>query len=184
VAGFDHRRPLPRFRGPWRAPTSRPGKRPVVLFADTFNNWFEPENLVATVKVLEATGHRVIAARGEDDRPLCCGRTYLTAGMMSEARAEAKRTIAALKPHLDAGTPVVGLEPSCILGFRDEYAALFPGEKAQAGMERILLVDEYLARGLASGELQAPWKGKTPASIRVHGHCRRPSLPSMPRWRC
>jgi Fe-S oxidoreductase len=145
--------------------------RPVVLFADTFNNWFEPENLTAAVKVLEATGHRVIGTRGDDGRPLCCGRTYLTAGMVHEARVEARRTLAALAPHLEAGTPIVGLEPACMLMFRDEYLALFPGDAVARKLAGARLADEYLAEGLASGKLAFPWRDGTAGAVRVHGHC-------------
>ena len=173
--GFDKRRPLPRFKRPWtRRYRTKPNpapKMPVVLFADTFNNSLEPDNLSATAQVLRATGHEVIAVVGADGRPLCCGRTYLAAGMIGEARGEAKRTMHALAPYLDAGTPIVGLEPSCVFTFRDEYAAMFPGDGEAAKMARIQLADEYLAAGLASGKLSAPWRKEAPASIRVHGHC-------------
>ncbi|HET9576973.1 MAG TPA: FAD-linked oxidase C-terminal domain-containing protein, partial [Usitatibacter sp.] len=92
MTGFDHRRPLPRFRASWRSTfRERPaaGGRRIVLFADTFNNWFEPGNLAAAVRVLEATGHEIVSPAGPDGRALCCGRTYLTAGMVEEARREA-----------------------------------------------------------------------------------------------
>ena len=66
--------------------------------------------------------------------------------MIDEARAEARRTIAALRPYLDAGTPVVGLEPSCVFTFRDEYAAMFPGDRGtRTRSPRCSSIDEYLA---------------------------------------
>ena len=181
IAGFDRRRPLPRFRGPWRAPASRPGKRPIVLFADTFNNWFEPEVLEAAFKVLEATGHQVHVAAAASGPALCCGRTYLTSGMMEEARAEARRTLEALSPYLDANVAIVGLEPSCLFTFRDEYPVLLPGDARVKALAGAMLVDEYLARELAAGRIEIPWaeepgsgpkrvnRGLTP--ILVHGHC-------------
>jgi len=142
----------------------------VVLFADTFNNWFEPKNLDAALKVLGATGHEVIVARIEGERPLCCGRTYLTAGMVDEARVEARRTIEALRPHLDAGLPVLGLEPSCLFTFRDEYAALFPKDPLVKRLGAARMIDEYLAAELQSGRIAPPWR-HAPTEIRVHGHC-------------
>ena len=170
ATGFDQRRPLPKWKTPSPLGERRGGGRDIVLFADTFNHWFEPENLSAAVRVLEATGHRVIAAVASG-RPLCCGRTYLTAGMIDEARAEARRTLDALAPHLDAGLPVVGLEPSCIFTFRDEYPALFPGDARVQRLAGAMLLDEYLAPRIAAGEIAAPWK-KTPAApIKLHGHC-------------
>ena len=175
MAGFDQRRPLPKWKNSWvkgRQETGdgRQGK-PIVLFADTFNNWFEPENLDAAVKVLEATGHRVITVAGADGRPLCCGRTYLTAGMVDEARAEARRTMAALEPHLAAGTPIVGLEPSCVLTFRDEYAVLLPGDADARRLAGAQLADEYLAAGMRSGAFAAPWRRSPASRVHVHGHC-------------
>jgi Fe-S oxidoreductase len=102
-----------------------PAQREVVLFADTFNNYFEPENLRAAQRVLGAAGYQVHIARPADGgRPLCCGRTFLAVGMIEEARREAWRLLAALKPYVERGVPVVGLEPSCLLTLRDEYLVL------------------------------------------------------------
>ncbi|HUP28679.1 MAG TPA: FAD-linked oxidase C-terminal domain-containing protein [Usitatibacter sp.] len=175
VIGFDRRRPLPRWQRPFVAPGAATrqwtgAQLPVVLFADTFNNWFEPGNLHAAVRVLEATGHRVISPSAEG-RPLCCGRTYLTAGMMDEARAEARRTIAALAPHIAAGTPIVGLEPSCLFTFRDEYLAMFPGDARVAKLAGAQLIDQYLEEGIRSGRFAAPWRTPPASTLRVHGHC-------------
>jgi FAD/FMN-containing dehydrogenase/Fe-S oxidoreductase len=173
--GFDKRRPLPRFRRSWtsrfRAKRLATHATPIVLFADTFNNWMEPRNLAAAARVLQATGHHVIAVVGADGRPLCCGRTYLSAGMVGEARREARRTMHALKPFIEAGTPIVGLEPSCVFTFRDEYAAMFPGDADAARMKGVQLADEYLAAAIAEGKVAPPWKAAPASSIRVHGHC-------------
>ncbi len=180
--GFDRRRPLPVFKPAWTAgegmrhahgpgPEAHGARRKVVLFADTFNNWIEPENLAAAAKVLEATGHEVLAPMGDRGRALCCGRTYLAAGMVAEARVEARRTMLALKPHLEAGTPVVGLEPSCLFTFRDEYAAMFPGDALAGLIAKAELVDEYLVREIRAGRLAPAWKAGAAKAIRVHGHC-------------
>ena len=172
--GFDRRRPLPVFKRSWTSRARHEARgtgRKVVLFADTFNNWLEPENLEAAMKVLEATGHEVVIPIVKRGRPLCCGRTYLTAGMVGEARAEARRTMHALKPHLEAGTTVVGLEPSCLFTFRDEYAAMFPGDALAGMLAKAQLVDEYLAAEIRAGRVAAPWKAGAASTIRVHGHC-------------
>jgi Fe-S oxidoreductase len=173
LTGFDARRPLPRLARSWRASFAPApgGARPVVLFADTFNNWYEPANLEAARRVLEATGHRVESPAGRDGRALCCGRTYLTAGLVDHARAEARRTIEALESQLEAGTPIVGLEPACLFTFRDEYAAMFPGDAQAERLAQAMLVDEYLASRVKAGELVPPWKRAPEAEIRVHGHC-------------
>jgi Fe-S oxidoreductase len=181
--GFDRRRPLPVFKRSWTrnrgaGPEAREGgdaaqgtRRGIVLFADTFSNWLEPGILDAATRVLEATGHHVATPVGTDGRALCCGRTYLAAGMIAEARAEARRTMAALEPHLEAGTPVVGLEPSCLLTFRDEYAAMFPGDALAGLLAKAQLADEYLAGEIRAGRIAAPWKSMGGREIRVHGHC-------------
>jgi FAD/FMN-containing dehydrogenase/Fe-S oxidoreductase len=175
--GFDRRRALPEWRRSWRKGfETRDARREtrgkdIVLFADTFNNWLEPENLEAAVRVLEATGHHVIAARGAKGRALCCGRTYLAVGMIDEARAQARLAMSALAPHLEAGTPIVGLEPSCLFTFRDEYAAMFPGDRLASLVSRAQLIDEYLAAELRAGRIAAPWKPGPARSIRAHGHC-------------
>src|SRR5436190_5346775 len=157
--GFDSRRPLPAWKPSWlaRARDESGQGRPVALFADTFNNWFEPENLDAAVRVLEATGHRVIVARASDARPLCCGRTYLAAGMVDRARAEARRVVEALRPFGEKGIPVLGLEPSCLFSFRDEYAALLRGlHDAELLARNSFLADEYLAAEIPSGPRAPP----------------------------
>jgi Fe-S oxidoreductase len=178
VTGFDRRRPLPSFRTPYvrfteacdAMPEWGEGRR-IILFADTFNNAFEGEILGAAKRVLQATGHAVRVARAPDRRALCCGSTYLTTGMVDEARAEARRTLDALAPHLGAGIPIVGLEPSCIFTFRDEYQSLLPDDPRVKALAGAMLVDEYLAKEFESGRVAPPWKNSPAAEIRVHGHC-------------
>ncbi len=171
--GFDRRRALPAWRASWRssfAGASGEG-REIVLFADTFNNWLEPANLAAAERVLRATGHRVTSPTGRDGRPLCCGRTYLAAGMVDQARAEMRRTLDALRTQLEDGTPIVGLEPSCLLTFRDELGALFPGDPLAARLAHARLADEYLAAEIRAGRIVAPWRTQPGRTLRVHGHC-------------
>jgi FAD/FMN-containing dehydrogenase/Fe-S oxidoreductase len=169
--GFDRRRRLPAWRPRWRPRRGAQGGKRIVLFADTFNTWWEPDNLEAAQRVLEAAGHEVVVAAGEG-RPLCCGRTYLAVGLVEEARREARRTLEALKPHLDSGTPIVGLEPSCVFTFRDEHAALFPGDRDVRLASRVELIDQYLARELAAGSVQLAWRSRPSIpALRVHGHC-------------
>src|SRR6185503_12939313 len=146
--GFTRGRELPAWRGDYfedRAREAHGNGREVVLFVDTFNRWFEPENVRAAVRVLEAAGCSVHTARAHAaGRPLCCGRTFLTAGMVDEARTEARRTLDALRPHLERGAPVIGLEPSCLFSFRDEYAVLFDDALTQTLAENSFLLEEYL----------------------------------------
>ena len=153
----------------------------VVLFADTFNRWFEPENLRAAVSVLTASGRDVVVARAEEgeSRPLCCGRTFLSVGLIEEARREAARTIAALAPHLSQGRTVVGLEPSCLLTLRDEFPALVPGETADRLAENAVMLEEYLVAEADAGRLAldlAPHDGP----VLLHGHCHQKAHGVMP----
>jgi Fe-S oxidoreductase len=156
------------------------GGRDVVLFADTFNRYFEPENLRAAVKVLHAGGYRVQEARPRDGarRPLCCGRTFLAVGRVDEARREAARTVAAIEPFVESGMPVVGLEPSCIFSFRDEIPAMMKGERVARVVAHAVLFEEFLARESDAGRLAlplAPLRGR----VLLHGHCHQKSFGAM-----
>ena len=182
--GFSARRSLPR----WHARPYRPGSngqapgqdgRDVVLFADTFTTWFEPDNARAAVAVLEAAGYRVHAAQASERRPLCCGRTFLAAGLVEEARREASATLAALSRFVEAGVPVVGLEPSCLLTMRDEFSALLPGEETAALADRALLFEEFLWRERGAGRLSLPLRANGARRALVHGHCHQKAFGAM-----
>src|SRR5690606_19742317 len=117
---------------------------------------FEPENLDAAVEVLERLGYHVhVLEPADGGRPICCGRTFLSAGLVEEARAEAKRLLAAVKPYAERGVPIVGLEPSCLLTLSDEIPALLRAESGKAG-EHALLFEEFLAREIDAGRLPGP----------------------------
>jgi len=164
----------------------------VVLMIDTFNNYFEPANAVAAWRVLRAAGLRVVVAgsRGTtsatDSRPLCCGRTYLSAGRLDEARAEAQRTLNSLSPFLDRGLPVVGLEPSCMLGMRDEFAALLNDDRVDLLAQSSFLLEEFLLKEKESGRIDlklnaihrtdrgadgSPTQTNPVNQVLLHGHC-------------
>ncbi len=142
----------------------------VLLLADTFNRWFEPENLRAAIRVLQAAGFRPRVPKA-GSRPLCCGRTYLAAGMVERARAEARRTLAALAGE----ATVVGLEPSCLLTLRDEFRSLLPGAAADALAGRALLLSEFLEREKVALPLRP-----LPRAAHVHGHCHQKSFGAFP----
>jgi Fe-S oxidoreductase len=152
----------------------------VVLFADTFNRYFEPENLHAAVKVLNAGGYRVQVATPSDGsrRPLCCGRTFLSVGRVDEARREAERTIAAIEPLVANGLPVVGLEPSCIFSFRDEIPAMMRDERAARIAGQAVLLEEFLAREADAGRLTLPLASLR-GSVLLHGHCHQKAFGAM-----
>jgi Fe-S oxidoreductase len=177
--GFSARRKLPRWRAPFREPATwvgPPDATEVVLFADTFNRYFERENIEAAISVLIAGGRRVYLPRPVDgsSRPLCCGRTFLSVGLVEEARHEAERCVAALAPFVARGVPVVGLEPSCMLGFRDEIPALLQTDDARRLAGMTLLFEEYITRDL--DELPLAPIGKRAL---LHGHCHQKSFAIM-----
>ena len=103
--------------------------------------------------VLHAAGYTVNVAKPADGskRPLCCGRTFLAIGKVGEARREAERVIAAVAPYVARGVPVIGLEPSCILGFRDEVPAMIRTEGAEQLSMHALMFEEFLVREAAPG---------------------------------
>ena len=154
------------------SPTGEASEREVVLLADTFNRYFERENLDAAVAVLEAAGYTVHIAKPVDGskRPLCCGRTFLAVGKIDEARREAERVIAAVAPFVNRGVPLVGLEPSCILGFRDEVPAMVKSEGAGQLALHALMFEEFLVREAALGRFKPALKPVAKRAL-VHGHC-------------
>src|SRR5467141_2458506 len=167
----------------WGAPPPGGGGgdgRHVVLFADTFNRYFEPENLHAAVKVLNAGGYRVQVATPSDGsgRPLCCGRTFLAVGRIDEARREAERTIAALEPLAASGLSVIGLEPSCIFSFRDEIPAMMRDERATRIADQAVLFEEFLAREAGAGRLTLPLSPRH-GRVLLHGHCHQKAFGAM-----
>jgi Fe-S oxidoreductase len=176
LLGFADR-PLPRFRHnpfhDWecREPDGRANE--VILLPDLFNRYFEPENLRAALRVLRAAGADPAVARpARGTRPLDDGRTYLAAGMVEQARAEARRTIAALSR---CDSPVLGLEPSCLMTLRDEFLALVPGEAAQGLAERALLVSEWLVQAKPALALKP-----LDAEAHIHGHCHQKAFGAFP----
>jgi Fe-S oxidoreductase len=174
LAGFSARRSLPKWRRDFFKETGSAAAtgREVVLFADTFNRYFERENLEAAMTVLTAGGYRVHVATPADgsSRPLCCGRTFLSIGKVDEARAEAERTLAALSPFFDRGVPVIGLEPSCLLSFRDEIPAIVKRPDADKLATQALLFEEFLMREADAGRLRFPLRPIASRAL-VHGHC-------------
>jgi FAD/FMN-containing dehydrogenase/Fe-S oxidoreductase len=177
--GLSARRKLPEWSArPYRGSTSGPG-REVVLLVDTFNRYFEPENARAAERVLRGAGYRVVSPDSANNRPLCCGRTFLTAGLVEEARCEATRVLDALNPHVAAGTPIVGLEPSCLLTLRDEFPALLPGAATKALAARAQLLEEFIESERDAGRFQlalTPMNGRTAL---LHGHCHQKAFATV-----
>ncbi|MFN7087704.1 MAG: (Fe-S)-binding protein, partial [Burkholderiales bacterium] len=185
LLGLSAERSLPQWRSDtFFAAAPQPAVaegREVVLLVDTFNNYFESENARAAHAVLEAAGYRVHLPRPADGpRPLCCGRTFLAAGLVDEARAEARRTLQALGPFVARGVPVVGLEPSCLLSLRDEFLSLLPGADASRLALAALLFEEFLAREHDAGRLSLKLKALPQKKALLHGHCHQKAFAAMP----
>lgn len=166
LTGFSRDRDLPVWSpNPFRDAEADDATPDVLLFADAFNRYFEPENLRAAVRVLRAAGLRVSVARDPNDtRPLDCGRATLSVGMIEETRKALNRVITTTRPFLDQGVPLVGLEPSSILTFRDEAPALLADAKILA--DSSFMFEEYLEKIAA----RLPLK-KMNNPLVVHGHC-------------
>jgi Fe-S oxidoreductase len=145
-----------------------PGAPEVLLFPDTFNNFFEPEVAIAATEVIERAGFRVTIP----PRDLCCGRPLYEAGMADAARRRLLDAMETIVPFVDRGAAVVGLEPSCILSFRDELPAMFPrSSDARKLAGATMLLDEFLA-AKAPGFIPPELRGRA----LVHGHCHQKAL--------
>jgi Fe-S oxidoreductase len=190
--GFARERRLPVWRRDtfWRAhdpalfagaeetlATARAGGKAAVLFVDTFNGIFERENAIAAAHVLKGAGytlHTLAKRRGHH----CCGRTYLTSGMVEAARGKTAALIDALLPFADAGVAIVGLEPSCLLTLRDEALAMRLGDKATRVAGHALLFEEFVAREAQAGRFAVDFDG-VDAPVLVHGHCHQKAFAAV-----
>ncbi|HLJ00450.1 MAG TPA: FAD-linked oxidase C-terminal domain-containing protein [Bradyrhizobium sp.] len=180
VAGISAKRSLPEWRRDVFDPAGEVfgpvDGHEVVLFADTFNRIYERENLDAALRVLVAGGYRVHLPRPLDrGRPLCCGRTFLSAGLVDHARAELDRLVATYAPFAARGVAIVGLEPSCLLTLRDELLSLRSDETAKTISAHALMFEEFLVREATAGRLSLPLKPIAAKAV-VHGHCHQKSF--------
>lgn len=180
VAGVHPDRKLPElaprtFRADHAATRPRTGTRsaddgrpPVVLLDDTFHGFFDPAPLHAARAVLERAGFRVEIPR----RQVCCGRAAISQGLLDHARSQQERLVEVLAPSAEAGTPIVGVEPSCILTLRDELPDLVRDGRTAAIAEVSTTLEELLAR--------SDWRpGRLEGRAVVHGHCHQKALVGM-----
>ncbi len=175
AAGISQKREIPAFAPQtfrsWflhRRQQSASGTR-VLLWPDTFNNYFLPKTAKAAVEVLENAGCQIAIP----ERVLCCGRPLYDYGMLPMAKQFLSETLTALAPEIEAGTPIVFLEPSCAAVFKDEMLSLFPDDaSAKKLSQQVFLFDEYLRK-----------TGYHPPKLErraiVHGHCHRKALMGM-----
>ncbi len=181
LAGIPRQRSIPAFapesfkswfHGQRRGePKSNASAQAVLLWPDTFNNYFRPDTAKAAVSVLEAAGFRVVVPRAD----LCCGRPLYDHGMLDRAQALLLRILDELSPEIEAGIPIVGLEPSCVAVFRDELVNLFPhDERAQALSRQTFLLSEFLENH--AQDFPLPHFNR---KALLHGHCHHKSIMKM-----
>jgi Fe-S oxidoreductase len=180
LLGLSARRNLPRWNGDFlraangssaQAVTSGEAGKEVLLFVDTLTNYFAGDNAAAAKKVLEAAGYRVHLNAVAGERPLCCGRTFLSAGLVDQAKAEARRSIDALMPLARRGVAIVGLEPSCLLGMRDEFLDYGFGDGAKLVASQALMLEEFLVREHEAGRLCLELRAIATTEALLHAHC-------------
>jgi len=197
LLGFSAKRSLPRWRADtfWREPgeggwasreevlaAASSGGKAAVLFVDTFNGTFERENAIAAARVLRSAGYRVHTlskgGKGGGRGHYCCGRTYLSVGMVDEARGKARQLIQALEEFARRGIAIVGLEPSCLLTLRDEMLVMGLGENAGLVASQAMLFEEFVAREARSGRFSTNFKSAG-RPILVHGHCHQKAFAAV-----
>jgi FAD/FMN-containing dehydrogenase/Fe-S oxidoreductase len=169
IGGIAPQRRIPRYaartfigwmRGRTDAPRS--GQR-VMLWPDTFNNYFRPETAIAATKVLERLGFEVVIP----ERPLCCGRPLYDWGYLDKAKGLWRETLDALGREIRIGTPIIGLEPACVSAFKDELINLFPGNsKAEELSRQTAFFSDFLTQACADRELPS-----ADGAALVHFHC-------------
>ena len=192
LLGLSARRSLPAWRADtfWRSAdpamfasrdctiaVAKAGGKAAVLFVDTFNGCFESENALAGARVLKAAGYTLhtLAKRGGHH---CCGRTYLASGRVEEAKVKAGALIDALLPLAQAGVPIVGLEPSCLLTLRDEALVMGLGEPALTVSKQALLFEEFVAREAKAGRFTLQFE-PVAKPILLHAHCHQKAFAAV-----
>jgi Fe-S oxidoreductase len=174
----SHESPEP-LESPWKSGASapRPAREeegalaPVLLWPDTFNNYFLPATARAAVEVLETAGYQVRIPQAH----LCCGRPLYDFGMLDRAETLLLEILDHLEPEIEAGIPIVGLEPSCVAVFRDELLNLFPhDERAQKLARQTFLLSEFLEQNSAGRPLP-----RFERKALLHGHCHHKSIMKM-----
>jgi FAD/FMN-containing dehydrogenase/Fe-S oxidoreductase len=176
LAGFDKRRKLPSY-------TTEPfhkaiqyrrtikSERRVVLFADTYVNFHEPDIGLSALELLESCGYEVIVANVG-----CCQRTKISHGFLRDAKREGAKTVAALKPYLDAGLHIVVCEPSCASSLNDDLPDLLADEGLSIQLKnQVKAIDEFLAHQIESGIINQSFEAVS-AKLVVHGHCHQKAL--------
>jgi len=145
----------------------------VILWDDTFLSHNDPEIGIAAVEVLDAAGFEVLILKNRK----CCGRPMISKGMLKEARRYAAHNVNLLLPYVKGGIPIVGIEPSCVAAFRDEYIDLLKNDAAEQVAKNFFFIEEFLINLSDQGKLHLPWSASLkPRQILVHGHCHQKAI--------
>lgn len=179
---FTSKRPLPKWRKDFFKDDELPNsiilnsnKLPVIMFVDTFSRYFEPENIRSAIKVLKAAGYYpFLPSPKVSKKPLCCGRTYLSNGLIDKAKAEGELILKTFLPYLKDGMPVVGLEPSCILSFRDELPALINDPNINLLKNNSFTFEELLSKQCDKLNFK-----KMNKKVLLHGHCHQKAFDAV-----
>jgi FAD/FMN-containing dehydrogenase/Fe-S oxidoreductase len=185
IIGFAAKRSMPKispmtwekwFKSEFKATANDP-QRSVYIFIDELLNYNEAEIGITTVKLLDKLGYTVKYVRHSES-----GRSFLSKGLLEEARKLAKANVALFKNLITKDTPLVGVEPSAILTFRDEYPDLLRGEEksdAKSIASNTFMIEEFLARELDAGKIDVKLFRDNKALIKLHGHCQQKALSSL-----
>jgi FAD/FMN-containing dehydrogenase/Fe-S oxidoreductase len=175
IAGIDRRRSLPdyyrrHFRKWFAKRKATRGSQKVILLDDCFTTFNEPRIGKAAVRVLEAAGLQVELAGG-----ICCGRALISKGFLPQARELAQQAIPRLAERVADGTPILGLEPSCLLTLADEWPELVSGPEAHSVAAAAHLADHWFADFVKTRNLKLNLSPMS-AKVLLHGHCHQKTL--------
>lgn len=185
IVGFAERRSMPKLSQvtwrKWLAKKFKPGTatspRTVYLFVDELLNYNEADIGITTVRLLDELGYKVVVLPHVES-----GRSYLSKGLLEQARDLARKNVDIFYPHISAESPLIGVEPSAILSFRDEYPDLLRGEekdRARSIARHTYMIEEFLAAELDTGNIDPNRFGGEKKLIKLHGHCQQKALSSL-----
>ena len=185
LIGFAPRRSMPHisplnwkkwFRNEFR-PTVKTPVKTIYLFIDELLNYNEADIGIITVKLLDRLGYRIEVLDHHES-----GRSFLSKGMLEEARTLARKNVDLFKDKITHETPLIGVEPSAILTFRDEYPDLLRGEEQEAARKigfHTLMIDEFLSKELDAGNINLSLFREQNLLVKLHGHCQKKALSTL-----
>ena len=185
LSGFAVKRSMPtlskttllKWYGKHQKETTQKGNRKVYLFCDEFTNYNDAHIGITAILLLEKLGYEVVIPKHEES-----GRTWLSKGLLRDAQKIINRNIEALSSLISASTPLIGIEPSAILTFRDEYPDLASDANLAAAQnlsKHVFLIDEFIAAEITKGNITKDQFTQEKKLIKLHGHCQQKAISSM-----